>query len=126
MANRPTRTISVDRISNSGNPVAESRHRGKIIHVPAGNPGDELEVRLVDKGSHYLAQVIDPTTGSTPQAPRTNPRTPADESPDLAHIAEKYCGDQALPVETRHSESDLKPNEYPGSEKRQTIAQRHD
>lgn len=126
MANHPTQTVAVDRVSNNGNPIADQTRQGKQIIVPAGNPGDVLKVRLIDEGGYYRAEVVDPTTGNSTSRPRANPSTPAKDSPDLTDIAEKYCGDQALPVETRHSSSDLKPNEYPGSKKRKTIATRHD
>lgn len=125
MAERPTQTVTVDRVSTNGNPVADRTHRGKQILVPAREPGDVLEVRLVDEGGYYRAEVVDPLAGTAPTEPRTNPDTPAEDSPDLVDIAEKYC-DQRIPVEARHSTSNLKPNEYPGAKKRKTVATRHD
>lgn len=47
-----TETITVDRISNSGNAIAQEKFGGKDIHVPVGELGDTLEVKLVDQGGY--------------------------------------------------------------------------
>ena len=128
MAQQPTQTVTVDRISNSGNPIANQSYRGKEIHVPAGDPGDVLEVRLTERKGYYSARVVNTATAGASDGgskPHANPPTPARSSPDLKQIADELC-DQMLPIETREDSSDLGPNQYPGSEHRSTIASRHD
>ena len=124
-----TKEVTIDRISNSGNPIASETHNGKTIHVPARRPGDRLLVRLEDAGGYYEATVVDRyETAITPQTsgPSTRSQSDTDETPDLLELGEKLCGDASLTIEQRHSESKLAPREYPGTEKRKTIATRHD
>lgn len=130
MAGEPTKEITIDRISNSGNPVAAERHNGKAIHVPGREPGDRLLVRLEDVGGHYRAVVVDRYETAIPQQQTSQPATPSGSSngdtPNLLELGEKLCGDEPLTLEQRHSESKLAPREYPGKEKRKTTATRHD
>lgn len=72
-------TVTVDRISNSGNPLAEQQRAGKTIHIPAGEVGETYDVRLVDEGSHYEARLVDQTT-------ETQPRQPSVTSSDAASV----------------------------------------
>lgn len=44
--------ISVDRVSNSGNPIGT--HRGIHIHVPDGEPGETYEVRLDAQSGYFV------------------------------------------------------------------------
>lgn len=57
-----TQTITVDRISNSGNAIAQQTHAGKTIHVPAGEVGETYDVKLADRGGYLVAQLTDRTT----------------------------------------------------------------
>ena len=75
MASAPIQTVTIDRISNSGNAIAQQQHAGKTIHVPAGTVGDTLEVRLVDRGSHFTATLIDRTQEIQPRQPSIGPDT---------------------------------------------------
>lgn len=127
MAGRNTKEVTVDRVSNSGNPIAAEKHNGKAIHVPGRHPGDRLLVRLEDVGGYYKATVMDRyETAVTPQT--SNPSNPSGggATPELLRLGEKLCGDKPLTIEQRHSDSKLGPREYPGKEKRKTIATRHD
>ena len=62
-------TVTVDRISNSGNPIAQQQHAGKSIHVPAGDIGDTLEVQLIDKGGYFIARLVDRADEVEPRQP---------------------------------------------------------
>lgn len=70
-----TDTITVDRISNSGNAIAQEQRRGKDIHVPAGELGDTLEVKLVDQGSYYVAKLVDRVDETQPRSPSVGSNT---------------------------------------------------
>lgn len=48
--------VTVDRISNSGNPIAE--HQGDDVHVPGGNPSETYRVELYSKGSHLVGERV--------------------------------------------------------------------
>lgn len=115
--------MTVDRISNSGNPIADQSHNGKDIHVPAGDPGDILKLRLIDNGAYYRAEVVNTVSGSERSHTRVNPTTPAKDSPRLSDIADDLC-DEMLPIATRHDSGDssLGPNEYPDKNHRSEIA----
>lgn len=127
MANNPTKEITVDRISNSGNAIAAETHNGKAIHVPGRHPGDRLLVRLEDAGGYYRATVVDRyETAVTSQTASPSGPSGSGASPDLLQLGEKLCGDEPLSIEQRHSDSKLAPAEYPGKEKRENIATRHD
>jgi len=75
MVTLPTQTVTVDRVSNSGNAIAQQQRAGKTIHVPAGEVGDTLNVRLVDKGSHFEARLVDRTKEVQPRQPSVSPDT---------------------------------------------------
>lgn len=64
-----TKTVTVDRISNSGNAIAQEQRGGKDIHVPAGTLGDTLEVKLVDEGGYYTAKLVDRLDETQPRSP---------------------------------------------------------
>jgi len=49
-------TVTVDRISSSGNAIAE--HNGKHVHVNGGSPGETYTVELVDEGAYYTGKQI--------------------------------------------------------------------
>lgn len=69
------RTVTVDRISNSGNAIARQQHAGKTIHVPAGDVGETLEVRLIERGGYFEAKLVDRAEEITPRQPSTSPDT---------------------------------------------------
>lgn len=75
MAQVQPQTITVDRVSNSGNAIAQQQHAGKTILVPAGEVGVEYDVRLVDQGSHFEARLIDRTEQTQPSQPSIGPDT---------------------------------------------------
>ncbi|OYR68085.1 hypothetical protein DJ78_14170 [Halorubrum ezzemoulense] len=70
-----TQTITVDRVSNSGNAIADQQHAGKTVLVPAGEVGVEYDVRLVDQGSHFEAKLVDRTEQTQPSQPSIGPDT---------------------------------------------------
>jgi hypothetical protein len=74
MVNQTT-TITVDRISNSGNAIAQQEYAGRTIHVPAGIVGREYDVRLVDEGSFFRAQIVGRTGTIQPPQPGIKPDT---------------------------------------------------
>jgi len=49
-------TVTVDRISGSGNAIAE--YKGQHIHVENGNTGEEYRVRLQAKSSYFIGEQI--------------------------------------------------------------------
>ena len=75
MATSPTQTVTVDRVSNSGNAIAQQQHAGKTIHVPAGEVGDTLEVKLVDQGGYFEATLVDKLEQTQPRQPSASPDT---------------------------------------------------
>jgi len=75
MASSLTQTVTVDRISNSGNAIAQQQRSGKTIHVPAGAVGDTFEVELTDKGGYFQARLVDSTGAVQPQQPSVKPDT---------------------------------------------------
>lgn len=82
MVGDSTQTVTVDRISNSGNAIAQQRQAGKTILVPAGEVGETLDVRLVDKGSYLEARLVDRTEETRPRQPSVSPDT-SDVGSDL-------------------------------------------
>ena len=60
------KTVTIDRISESGNPIAETKHRDKHIHVPGARPGDTIEIAIEeDHGSFFKGFMIGPDGMST-------------------------------------------------------------
>lgn len=82
MANAPTQTVTIDRVSNSGNAIAQQQHAGKTIHVPAGEVGETYDVRLIDKGGYFVAKLVDRTEEVQPRQPGIAPDT-SDVGKDL-------------------------------------------
>lgn len=77
-------TVAVERVSNSGNPIAREKVNGKAIHVPAGAVGETYEVRLIDKGGYFVAKLVDQTKETQPRSPSIGPsKTELDT--DLLH-----------------------------------------
>ncbi len=70
-----TQTVTIDRISSSGNAIAQQHHAGKTIHVPAGEVGETYDVRLVDKGGYFVAKVVDRFGEVQPRQPSIAPDT---------------------------------------------------
>lgn len=66
-------TVAVERVSNSGNPIAREKAKGKAIHVPAGEIGETYEVRLIDKGGYFVAKLVDRTKETQPRSPSIGP-----------------------------------------------------
>jgi hypothetical protein len=80
MVETTTQTITVDRVSNSGNAIAQQMHAGKTIHVPAGVVGETYEVRLEDAGGYLIARLAD-------RANEVQPRQPGIQSgPDTSSV----------------------------------------
>lgn len=77
MARSPTQTITVDRVSNSGNAIASQQQAGKSVLVPAGevSVGETYDVRLVDEGSHFEAQLVNRADQTQPSTPSLSPDT---------------------------------------------------
>lgn len=76
MAGPSTATVTVDRISNSGNAIAQQRVDGKSVHVRASQQiGATLEVKLIDKGSHFEATLVDRASETQPRQPGLTPDT---------------------------------------------------
>jgi hypothetical protein len=63
--------ITVDRISSAGNAIAENRVQGKVVHAPVADIGATLEVRLIDKGSHFEAKLVDRADEAQPRQTST-------------------------------------------------------
>lgn len=82
MVAEPMQTVTVDRISNSGNAIAQEQFAGKSIHVPAGEVGMEYDVRLIDEGGYFVAQLVDRTAEIQPRQPGIGPDT-SDVGKDL-------------------------------------------
>jgi hypothetical protein len=75
MGTSSTQTVTVDRISNSGNAIAQQQQAGKTIHVPTNEVGATVEVRLVDKGGYFEARLVDRAEETQPRQPSANPDT---------------------------------------------------
>lgn len=74
MVGTPSTTVTVDRISNSGNAIAEQQ-ASKAIHVPVKDVGTTLEVKLVDQGSHFEARVVNRAIEAHARPPSATPDT---------------------------------------------------
>lgn len=70
-----TTTVTVDRVSNSGNAIAKDKVQGKDVHAPVAEVGSTLEVKLTDKGSHFEATLVDRATENTPRQLTVGPNT---------------------------------------------------
>jgi|GEM_PF-5137557 len=76
MVGPSTMTVTVDRISNSGNAIAQEQLNGKTIHAPASTKvGDTLEVKLIDKGGYFSAMLTDRANEIQPRQPGIAPDT---------------------------------------------------
>lgn len=75
MVTTTTQTVTIDRVSNGGNSIAQQQYDGKSIHVPAGEVGETYEVRLVDKGGFFEAQLVDRLDAVQPRGPSVGPDT---------------------------------------------------
>jgi tRNA/tmRNA/rRNA uracil-C5-methylase (TrmA/RlmC/RlmD family) len=54
--------VTIDRISNSGNPIAAQKHEGSDIHVPGALEGETVFIKLKDKkSSRCIGQIVNPT-----------------------------------------------------------------
>lgn len=78
----PTQTITVDRVSNSGNAIAQQEYAGKTVHVPAGTVGETYDVKLIDKGGYFVARLVDRAEETQPRGPSISPDT-SDVGKDL-------------------------------------------
>jgi predicted RNA-binding protein with TRAM domain len=88
-----TQTVTVDRISNSGNAIAQQQHAGKTIHVPTAEVGATVDVRLVDKGGYFEAKLVDRADETQPRQPSTTPDT-SDIANDLLTSGEDTSSQQ--------------------------------
>lgn len=77
MAQSQAQTVTVDRISNSGNAIARQQQAGKSILVSAGevSVGETYDVRLVDQGSHFEAELVNRADQIQPSGPSIGPDT---------------------------------------------------
>lgn len=82
MVSTPMQTVTIDRVSNSGNAIAQQQYDGKSIHVPAGEVGETYEVRLVDEGGYFVARLTDRADATQPRGPSVGPDT-SDVGQDL-------------------------------------------
>lgn len=122
---QPTQTVTVERVSGNGNPIAAQKKNGKHIHIPAGVPGNTLEVQLEDAGSHWIARVVDRSKRTEVQKPRG-----ATDSGSTLNIGEDFMQEtfeEPLTIEQRNATgTELNGNEYPGRDHRNDISHRHD
>ena len=126
MGTDTTRTVTVDRISNNGNPIARETHNGKTIHVPSGLTGKTYDVRLDDRGSYVVARLVHEQSGARTQQP-TSPPAPSASSQGLLELGKDLIGDETITMEQREcSDNRLDAGEYPGQSHRSEIASRHD
>lgn len=126
MVSDPMQTVTVDRVSNNGNPIAEEAYNGKTIHVPSGLEGETYEVRLQDQGSYVVARLVHKETGARAQGP-TGPSGPSGKNEGILKLGEELIGDETLTMEQREcSDNRLNAAEYPGKDHRTEIATRHD
>lgn len=71
-----TTTVTVGRMSNSGNAIAQEQVDGKSVHVPASRDiGDTLEVKLTDKDGYFEATLVDKAEEIQPRQPGLSPDT---------------------------------------------------
>jgi hypothetical protein len=76
MAGQSPMTVTVDRISNGGNAIAQEQVNGKTIHAPtSAEVGDTLEVRLTKQGGYFKARLVDRTKETQPRQPSVSPDT---------------------------------------------------
>jgi hypothetical protein len=76
MASPSSMTVTVDRISNGGNAIAQEQVDGKTIHAPASaEVGDTLEVRLTKQSGYFEARLVDRTKETQPRQPSVSPDT---------------------------------------------------
>lgn len=77
MAQIQQQTITVDRVSNSGNAIADQQQAGKFVHAPADEVevGGTYEVRLIDRGNYFEAELIDRAEQIHPSQPSVSPDT---------------------------------------------------
>lgn len=85
MASPSAMTVTVDRISNGGNAIAQEQVNGKTIHAPASaEVGDTLEVRLTKQSGYFKARLVDRTEQTQPRQPSVSPDT-SDIGQDLVN-----------------------------------------
>jgi hypothetical protein len=65
-------TITVDRISSTGNATADQRVQDKVVHASIKKLGATLEVKLIDQGSHFEAKPTDRATETQPRQTSTS------------------------------------------------------
>lgn len=107
----PTKTVTVDRISNSGNAIAKDRVQGKVVHAPVRDVGETLEVKLIDRGSHFEAKLVDRTEETQPRQPSLSP----DTSDMLDSGSKESHSFEVRPRLTKHA---------PGKERRSKMSSR--
>lgn len=102
MAGPSTTTVTVDRISNSGNAIAKEEVAGKTVHAPADvEIGDTLEVKLVDKGGFFEATLVDRATETQPRQPGLSPDT-SDIAEDLLDpTSDLHCFETSKAVQEK-------------------------
>lgn len=125
MVSSPTKEVTIDRISNNGNPIAQETHNGKTIHVPSGLRGETYEVRLIDRGSYVVADLVHKETGLRSRG-ATGP-SGGSGNDVILELGKELIGDEPLTMEQREStDKSLDPGEYPGKDHRTEIASRYD
>lgn len=119
MANTQTQTITVDRISNSGNAIAKEEYAGKTIHAPVHEVGETYEVRLTDKGGFFEAQLVDTAKQTQPRQPSVGPDT-SDVGQDLVNPERN----QSHSYQVRSSVAGGNLRSSSGQEQRQKMSRR--
>jgi len=62
MVDEVVREVTIDRISNRGNPIAAEKYSGRHIIVDGGRPGDTLEVKLTEQLGALIGKIVEPTS----------------------------------------------------------------
>lgn len=57
----PLRSVTVDRISKAGNPVAKEKHNGDPILVFGAEPGDTVTIKSIEDQSFVRGEIVNPT-----------------------------------------------------------------
>lgn len=75
-----TTQVTVDRVSNNGNPIAQEQVDGRVIQIPAGAVGETYEVRLIDQGGYFEAELVN-------RIEEAHPRTPSISSGEFVDVS---------------------------------------
>lgn len=123
MVSSTMQTITVDRVSQSGNAIAQQQYAGKTIHVPAGEVGETYDVRLTDKGGYFVAQLVDHAGEVQPPQPSIGPDT-SEVGKDL--LEPERNRSHSFKIRSSPNEGKLRsiPNSSSGRDQRSWISRR--